>query len=167
MLEGAAHAHARDGAGRYAVDALATEQHLAGSRGVDARELVEQGALAGAVGADQGEDLAGAHLQVHVVVGHQATEALGHVARLQNQPAVFGQLPPGQGAGAGSGVFTLGAAGFEQACDDRPQATRCPLHQHDNENAEHDSLVVAAVAQQVWQQVLQPLLEQGQDAAAE
>ena len=55
---------------------------------VHAGYLVEHGALACAVGADQRQDLARADLQVHGVVGHQPAELAGHVHRLEHH------LPP-------------------------------------------------------------------------
>ena len=59
VLEGAADAAAGDGLRRAARDALAPEGDLAGGGGQHARHQVEDRALAGTVGADQRDDLAG------------------------------------------------------------------------------------------------------------
>ena len=68
----------------------AHQPHLALGRIVDARDHVEEGALAGAVRADQRMHLAGLHVHRDRVVGDQAAEALGHVVGLEQRPAPRG-----------------------------------------------------------------------------
>ena len=66
------------------VDELAVIVELALGHGQGAGEHVEQGGLAGAVGADEAQDLIFMEDDVHVVHCHQAAEALGYVPALQN-----------------------------------------------------------------------------------
>jgi hypothetical protein len=82
-LEGARDADARATLGRQPVHRLVVEPDLARRRRVEAGDAVEQRRLARAVGADQADDLAALHAEGHVVVGHQAAEALGHVADVE------------------------------------------------------------------------------------
>ena len=58
-------------------DFLAVNENAALVRLVDAREHIHEGGLAGAVFAQQGQDLTGADGEVDVVVGHHAAEGLG------------------------------------------------------------------------------------------
>ena len=62
---------------------LAVDQHLALARRVHAVEDLHQRRLAGAVLAEQGVDLAGPHVEVDVVVGHEVAEALRDAAGLE------------------------------------------------------------------------------------
>ena len=61
------------------------EIYLARVRPVQAREDVHQRALASAVLAQQGVDLASAHLQVHVVVGDYAGEVFDDAAHFDGR----------------------------------------------------------------------------------
>ena len=78
--------HADAGADRVAgaaeLDRLAVDEDLALVRPVEAGEDVHQGGLAGAVLAEQAEDLAGPDLQVHVGIGNDAAEPLGDAPEL-------------------------------------------------------------------------------------
>jgi hypothetical protein len=76
VLEGAAHAHAGDLARGVAGHRLAEEAHLARGRRIHARDLVEHRALAGAVGADQREDLAGLHLRLMLLLATRPPKRL-------------------------------------------------------------------------------------------
>ena len=67
----------------------AVDVHLAPIGTHRARDDVHQGALAGAVLADQGVHLPGAKLEVHSVQGHRRAEPLREVAQLEHRP------PPG------------------------------------------------------------------------
>ena len=64
-------------------DALALEIDLAGSRGVDAGDELDQRRLAGAVVADQRDDLAVVDLQVDVPEDLDMAEGLLHALHLQ------------------------------------------------------------------------------------
>ena len=64
-------------------DGLAVHQDLALVRIGETVEDVHQGRLAGPVLAEQGVDLARAHLEVDVVVGDHARIALRHAAHLE------------------------------------------------------------------------------------
>ena len=65
--------------GREPGDVDALEEDAALVRRIDAVDDVEQRGLAGAVGPDDGEQLAAVDLEADAVDGHQAAEALGHV----------------------------------------------------------------------------------------
>jgi hypothetical protein len=60
----------------------ATEPHLSGVRSEVPRERGEQGRLAGAVGADEGEKVSRLHPHVHVVEDAGAAEGHREAARL-------------------------------------------------------------------------------------
>jgi hypothetical protein len=55
------------------------QENLAGGHRIQPGHAVEQGGLAGAVGADQAVDLALAHAQGNIVQGGEAAKALGDV----------------------------------------------------------------------------------------
>ena len=74
VLEGAADADVGDAVRRPAQDAAALEQDVAGARRVEPAEAVEQRRLAGAVRADQAEDLALPHVERDVVERDDAAE---------------------------------------------------------------------------------------------
>ena len=74
--------------GGEAVDAAAAEQYAADRGAGDAGDHVEQGGLAGAVGADDAEQLAGPHVEVHGVGGEHAAEAAAHSLKLQQRGGV-------------------------------------------------------------------------------
>jgi hypothetical protein len=105
VLEGARDAAPRDLARRQRVDPLAEQDHLAARRRQHAGDEVEGGRLAGAVRADQAEDLARADLEADVVDGDQAAEFLAHRAHVEDDLAVrrLGRA----GSGAASAQSTL------------------------------------------------------------
>ena len=67
--------------------------HLAGIGPIDAGDQVEAGGLAGAVGADQRDDLALGHGEAHLLHGPQAAEALRHRADLEQRRHVSLRRP--------------------------------------------------------------------------
>ena len=73
-------------------DLLAAEVGLTGVRGLDAVDGLDQGALAGAVVADQGDDLARVDLEVDLVEGPNGPEALGE-PRSARRCSVAAPLP--------------------------------------------------------------------------
>ncbi len=75
VLEGARDAQRRDRVRRLRDQVLAVEADAAGGRRVDAADQVEHRRLAGAVGADQREDLAALHVEADVVDRQHAAEA--------------------------------------------------------------------------------------------
>src|SRR5437879_5881310 len=82
-LERADDAAARDLRRLFQGDVLAAVDDLAAGGNQELGEQVEEGRLAGAVGADQCVDLTTAHPQVDVAHRDEATELLGQVARLE------------------------------------------------------------------------------------
>ena len=62
--------------GRDAVDALAGEPDLAAIRRVEFHDAVEDGGLAGAIGADDAVDARSSDLEIETVDGDQAAEVL-------------------------------------------------------------------------------------------
>ena len=88
ILERAADAEPRDLPVRQADDGLAEPEHLAAVRHQLAGHQVEQRGLAGAVGADQRGDDAGAQRERHVVDGLEAAESLRGTGHLQQDLAV-------------------------------------------------------------------------------
>ena len=85
VLERARDAPAHDLVRRRAEQALAVERDLARLGPVEARDDVEGGRLAGAVGADQAGDLALLHRERDVVEGDDAAEAARDVAELEER----------------------------------------------------------------------------------
>ena len=79
VLEGASKAQGRDLVGLPAGHVLAQEGHTALGGVVHPGDHVEQRSLARPVGADDPDDLAGAHLHADVGESHQSAEALGDV----------------------------------------------------------------------------------------
>ena len=88
---------------RHPRDVLAAEEQAARGRVVDARDQVEDGGLARAVGPDDGEDLPGLHLEAHAVERLDAAEVDREPVRREEaspQPlrAHVGLLAPEGGA---------------------------------------------------------------------
>ena len=83
-LEGAGDPERRDLLGLLAGDVLAVEDDLARGRGEEPGEEVEEGRLAGAVGAHEGVDRAGPDDEVDLGDGPEAAELLGQGARLEH-----------------------------------------------------------------------------------
>src|ERR1700724_3124644 len=84
MLKHHAEALARDLVRGKAGDVFALENDIARGRAFDAHDRLHRGRLAGTVGADQTEYLAGAQIEVEVLDGGEATEALGQAADFEN-----------------------------------------------------------------------------------
>src|SRR5439155_5785577 len=82
-LEGAADAEVDDPMRRLAGDLASGEPDRAAGGRQRPGDYVEDGALAGAVGADQAQDLALVDLERHGVDGGEATEPLGQALDLQ------------------------------------------------------------------------------------
>ena len=74
VLKGAGDTPTGDGVRRHARDVRAVEHQPPAGRLVDAADQVEDGALAGAVRADDGEDLALLHVEGHSIHGPDAAE---------------------------------------------------------------------------------------------
>ncbi|KAG0937970.1 hypothetical protein G6F31_015523 [Rhizopus arrhizus] len=130
-----------------------------------AADQVEGRALAGAVGADQRQDLARPDFQVHGIVGDQTAELARHVHGLEHDLAAWRHRLAGQGFG----VHVHAAHGLlhaDPARQHRPQAAACTVQQQHHAKTEDDDLEVAGLAQQLGHPVLQPLLEHGEHARA-
>ncbi len=82
VLEGAADADLGDPVRRPRQDALAFHQDVARRRLIEPRQAIEQRGLAGAVRADQSEDLSMAHVERHAV---QRDDAAEHDADVANR----------------------------------------------------------------------------------
>ena len=93
VLKGAGDAEAGHGVGGEGRDVLAADLYAA-VMAIQAGDAVEGGALAGAVGADEGVDGPGHDAQGEPVDGHQAAEAQGDVLQLDRG----GQLSHGRDA---------------------------------------------------------------------
>src|SRR5262245_18628090 len=85
QLERAADAQAVEAGGPQARHGPPVEPHLAATRLQLAQDAVEERGFAGAVGADQPEHLALAHLERHAAHGLYAAERLGDIADLQDR----------------------------------------------------------------------------------
>ena len=131
----------------------------------DTGNAVEHGALAGAVRADQGHHLAGPDSQRELVVGDQAAETLGHVGGREEEGAGCGRRPFGQ-------QFRLRnrtrlRTRRPQFQDHRPQPVARALQDQHHGDAEDDDLEIAALPEYLRQQILQPLLEDGDQPGPE
>src|SRR5262249_49355900 len=80
VLERAADSDRRHAVRRQAEDAPALEQNVALARRIEAAEAVEERGLAGAVRADQAEELATTDRERHAIERHDAAEAHADVA---------------------------------------------------------------------------------------
>ena len=76
------------------VHALAVQEDLALVRLERARQRLDQRRLAGAVVADDREDLAGVELEVGAVQGDDVAEALDEPARLEDRAPACSRSPP-------------------------------------------------------------------------
>ena len=83
ILERSRDAGLDDVTGLLVLDLLAVEEDLAAVHMVHAGEHIEDGGLAGAVGADDADDLALVDVKFHVFHGHQAAEGLGNAFYFQ------------------------------------------------------------------------------------
>src|SRR5207245_2210966 len=87
-------AEARSHVRRRIDQRVAFEEDRALVRGDNAGDAVEERRLAGAVGADQAEDLAPVQVQRHFVQSDDSAEAHRDVAHAQHRHATFTFLPP-------------------------------------------------------------------------
>src|SRR5262249_44378240 len=92
----AADAEPGDAVGLQLLDRLTLEDDIARGRGNNPAEHVEERSLAGAVGTDHTEDLAGAHLQADIVHRREAGEPPRKVTDLQHRSVRY--LPRSEGA---------------------------------------------------------------------
>ena len=83
-LKAPRHAEAREGHHADSADVPVLEAHGPRARREQAREHVDEGGLAGAVGADDGNELALADGEAHAVQRHIGTVELAHAARLED-----------------------------------------------------------------------------------
>ena len=164
MLECAADTAFDDLARRFAADVLATVKHLATRDRQHSGHQVEGGRLARAIGANQADDLAGFHLEADIVHGNQAAKLLARGTHVEDQLT-------------GLGLLTLlecrcvvGCARrrrrWKQLADERPDAITRVLQQQHQQHAEHDDLEVAVGAQQLRQNALQAVFQDGQQTRA-
>ena len=77
VLEGAGNAHGGHGMRRHIAQTLAQEIQMAGRGGVDAADQVEDRGFACAIGADECEHLALAHIEAHAIDRQHAAKANG------------------------------------------------------------------------------------------
>src|SRR5262245_50415343 len=83
QLEGAPKPGPADLIGSPAIDASARQADLARFRPIDARDQIETGGLAGAIGANQADDRALGHVEAHILHGLEAAEVLGYARNFQ------------------------------------------------------------------------------------
>ena len=82
ILEGARDAQPGHVVGRAAGDVLAVENDPPAAGFIEAADQIEDGGLAGPVGAHQGEYFAGFHVEADAVHGFHATEGDGQILNL-------------------------------------------------------------------------------------
>src|SRR6202007_3039701 len=75
---------ARDLVRGQAGDVLALENHISRCRAFDAHDRLHRRRLAGAIGADQAENLAGAQIKAQILHRGEAAEALGQAADFEH-----------------------------------------------------------------------------------
>ncbi len=80
-----------------------------------ARYEIEGGALAGAVGSDEADDLPGFHGKADIVHGHQTAEGLAHLLEREDQRASVRQLAAGQFLRHPRRTLPLGPSGSARA----------------------------------------------------
>ena len=95
QLEGARDAFLADPVTRQAGDVLAPERDRAGIGFEESGDQVQRGRLAGAVGADEADDLAFFYVKPHITDGHQSAEGLVEPFDLQDRhiPSPLGIVP--------------------------------------------------------------------------
>ena len=162
VLKGAREPAPRDLARRQAIDALAAKVHFAAAQRQQTRYEVEGGALAGAVGADQADDLAGAHTEAHVVDGEQAAKGFAHGFGLKQQVTGGRLVTRGQRGGA----LPVGAQGdyWQQSRQGvaraRPHTVWRVLQRQHQRDAKDDHFVVATRPDQPGQPDLELVFDQ-------
>src|SRR6202521_560336 len=92
MLKHHAKTLARDLVRGQAGDVFTLEDDFARARTLDAHDRLHRGRLAGAVRADQAENLAGAQIETEVLDRGEAAEALGEAADFENGRIVGGRV---------------------------------------------------------------------------
>src|SRR3984893_4538521 len=92
MLKHHAETLARDLVRGQAGDVFALKDDLARGRAFDAHDRLHRGRFAGAVGADQAENLARAQIEAEVLHGSEATVALGEAADFENGSVMGGRV---------------------------------------------------------------------------
>ena len=135
-------------------------------RGEHAGDQVEGRALAGAIGADQRDDLAGLDFERDVIDGDYAAELLAGLVDLQ-QHAGRGRRPgPRRQGQRGIGAV---AARLERQPRHQPgpDTGRRQLQQQHQQDAEHDGLKLALAVKQIRQIALQDFLQDDHDGGAE
>src|SRR6202035_2912568 len=90
MLKHHAKALARDLVRGQSGDIFSQENDVARGRAFDPHDRLHRGRLAGAVRADQAENLAGAQLELEILDGGEAAEAFGQAADFENRSVVGG-----------------------------------------------------------------------------
>src|SRR5690606_12052666 len=120
LLIGPDEARASDRADAKARDRPALEQDLAPIDRKGASDAAEKRRLAGAVGADETDDLARFNGERHIVIGDHATKALRHIADFEERaharaPDLRAARKPMMPCGKKSTITTMR----------RPSATRC------------------------------------------
>src|ERR1700733_12300263 len=88
MLKYHAETLARDLVRGKAGDVFAQEDDLARGRALDAHDRLHRGRLAGTVRADQPKDFTGTQIEVEVLDGGEAAEALGQAANFENRSVI-------------------------------------------------------------------------------
>ncbi len=150
---------------RRVVDVLAEHRDGAARRGEHAGDQVEGCALAGAVGADQGNDLAGLNVERDVIDGDDAAELFSCIVDLQQH--VGGGSRPRSRRQCQRRIGPLAMRGKRQfRHQPGPHPGRRQLQQHDQQDTEHDGLELAFAAEQQRQIALENLLQDHDDAGA-
>ncbi len=167
VLEGAAHAHAGNGTRTAAIDALAEKADFTRSGRIDAGDQVEQRRLARPVGANQRQNLAARHAETHPVVRHETAELLDRILDLQERRPGRRHRTRRQGLRGKLGAGGAARGRREPARQPGPQPLARPMQHEDHQQSEADHLEVAGGAEQLRQQILQPLLEHGDHRGAE
>src|SRR5690606_27634868 len=108
---------------------------------LEAGDQVERRGLAGAVGTDEPEDLAGSDREAEVADGLQAPEALAEALDLQQGP---GAGATGPRRGQPGPARERRPAPRQEPGDDGPQTLGGEVEDPEQEKAERDDLVVAA-----------------------
>src|SRR6185437_10418822 len=103
-LEGAPDAEARMRFRRESRHVGAIKHDTAGRRLEIARDAVEEGRLAGAVRADQADDLAGLDCEVGVLERHEAAESAADALRLKQHESPPRWMPPSRRASGPAGA---------------------------------------------------------------
>src|SRR4029079_16717702 len=166
VLEGPGNAELDDFLRRRVVDLGAEHGDRAAARGQDAGNEVEGRALAGAVGTDQGDDLARPDIERDVVDGDDAAELFSRLVDLQ-QYRRHGCRPRARRQSARRIRYLAARLDRKAAHHPRPHTGRRQLQQYDQQDAEHDGLELALAAEDIWQVALQDFLEDHHDAGPE